>query len=67
MEYEEDAASLEGPGSAESLDNLIKSTGKRKRDRYNRYSDYGTDEDMLARAIQDTDEDDDGESKTSYI
>ena len=66
MEYNEDAVSLEGPGSSTSLDNLVNASLKRKPGRHTRYSDYGTDEDMLARAIQDSDEDDD-ESKTSFI
>ena len=70
MEMYNDDASLEGPGDTSSTENLARPSRKRTSTPYgkgSRYSDYGTDEDMLARAIQDTDEDDDSESKTSYI
>ena len=70
MEMYNDDASLEGPGDTSSTENLVRPSHKRTSTLYgkgSRYSDYGTDEDMLARAIQDTDEDDDSESKTSYI
>ena len=70
MEMYNDDASLEGPGDSSSIENLVSSSRKHASTPYGkggRYSDYGTDEDMLARAIQDTDEDEDQESKTSYI
>ena len=70
MEMYNDDASLEGPGDTSSTENLVGPSRKCTSTPYGkggRYSDYGTDEDMLARAIQDTDEDDDNESKTSYI
>ena len=65
-----DNASLEGPGDSSSTENLVGPSRKRTSTPYGKgdcYSDYGTDEDMLARAIQDTGEDDNNESKTSYI
>ena len=70
MEMYNDDASLEGPDYFSSTENLVTSSRKRPSNPYgkrSRYSDYGTDEDMLARAIQDSDEDDETESKTSYI
>ena len=70
MEMYNDDASLKGQGDMSSTENLVGPSRKRTSTPYGkggRYSDYGTDEDMLARAIQDTDEDDDQESRTSYI
>lgn len=65
MEMYNDDASLEGPGYFSSTENLVKSSpGRRRKRPY--YSDYGTDEDMLARAVLDSDEDE-RDSKTSYI
>ena len=62
-------ASLEGPGDSSSIENLITSSRKRSSNPFGKrshYSDYGTDEDMLARVIQDSDEDN-TESKTSSL
>ena len=72
MEMYNDDASLEGPGDTSSTENLVRPSHKHTSTPFgkgSRYSDYGTesDEDMLARATQDTDEDDDSESKTLYI
>ena len=68
MEMYNDDASLEGPGNSSSTENLVTSSRKHPLNPFGKRSRYsGTDEDMLARAIQDSDEDDDTESKTSYI
>ena len=64
-----DNTSLEGPGDSSSTESLVTSSCKHPSNPFgkcSRYSDYGTDEDMLARAIQDSDEDN-TESKTSSI
>ena len=60
MEMYNDDASLEGPGDSSSTENVVGPSHKRTSTLYGkggRYSNYGTDEDMLARAIQDMDED----------
>ena len=68
--FNDDTVSLEGPGSnTSSTENLLRSPPKKTSTPFNkasRFSKYGTDDDMLARAIRDTDEDEE-ESKTSYI
>ena len=66
-----DDASLEGPGDSSSTENLVTSFRKHPSNPFGKcshYSDYGTDEDRLARAIQDSCTDKDNtESRTSSI